>query len=236
MTVDPATALRSLLDGFRVSQAIHVAAVLGVADAMDGTPTPSSELAARVGAHPKALYRLLRTLASVGVFHEHDDECFSLTPLGECLRSDAATPLGPYAAFIGQENQWHAWGALLHGVKTGQSPFATVHGMDVWTYREQHPEQNAIFNRAMSGNSSQLDRAVARALDVGGRRVADIGGGEGALLTAILQEYPSCRGVLFDRPHVTAGAERRFAQAGVAERAEVRGGDMFEALPADADV
>ncbi|MFI5394682.1 MAG: methyltransferase [Candidatus Binatia bacterium] len=224
--------LHRLLNGFQISQAIHVAAVLGVADHMATDPRPSDEIAAAVGAHPRALYRLLRALAAIGVLREHEDRRFSLAAMGECLRSDAELSVRPSATYIGQAYQWQTWGHLLHSVKTGENAFRALHGMDSWTYRARHPEQNAIFNAAMTGNSRRVDEAVVAAYDFSRcERVADIGGGQGSLLAAILAANPELRGVLFDLPHVVATAAPVLGAAGVEDRCEVVGGSMFESVP-----
>lgn len=232
-----ASELHRMLNGFQLAQAIHVAAVLGVADHLASGPRSSDDLAAAVGAHAGALYRLLRALAAFGVFHERPGRGFELTPLGRCLRSDAAQPVRPYALFATEASQWTAWGALLHSVKTGENAFRAVHGVDVWQHRAEHPEQNALFNAAMTGNSRRVDRAVVDTCALAGTpTLVDVGGGEGALLSALLRACPGARGVLFDRPHVLPAATRVLGEAGVASRCEVVGGDMFEAVPAGADV
>jgi hypothetical protein len=224
--------LHRLINGFQVSQAIYVAAVLGVADCMDATPRASDEIAEAVGAHSGALYRLLRALAAIGVLREDGARRFSLTAMGECLRSDAVQPMRPFATFIGQAYLWQAWGHLLHSVKTGENAFRGLHDMDIWAYREQHPEQNAIFNAAMTGNSRRVDQAVVAAYDFSRfERIADIGGGQGSLLAAILAANPAARGVLFDLPHVVSTAAPVLAAAGVDTRCKVVGGSMFEAVP-----
>lgn len=246
MTQDPlthdreaaaASELHRLLNGFQLAQAIHVAAVLGVADHMASTPRSSDDLAAAVGAHPGALYRLLRALAAFGVFHETPHREFELTPLGRCLRSDATQPVRPYALFAAEASQWSAWGSLLHSVKTGENAFRAVHGMDVWRHRAAHPEQNALFNAAMTGNSRRVDRAVVDACALEGTpTLVDVGGGEGALLAALLRVCPGARGILFDQPHVLGAATRVLDEAGVGSRCRVVAGDMFDAVPAGADV
>ncbi|HEX7407362.1 MAG TPA: methyltransferase dimerization domain-containing protein, partial [Candidatus Binatia bacterium] len=157
--------LHRLIKGFQISQAIHVAAVLGVADHMATGPRASDEIAAAVGAHPRALYRLLRALAAIGVLSEHENRRFSLAAMGECLRSDAELSVRPSATYIGQAYRWQTWGHLLHSVKTGENAFRVLHGMDSWAYRERHPEQNAIFNAAMTANSRRVDRAIVAACD-----------------------------------------------------------------------
>jgi hypothetical protein len=224
--------LQDLIKAYQISQAIHVAAVLGVADHMAAGPRASDEIAAAVGAHPRTLYRLLRALAAVGVFREHADRRFSLTAMGECLRSDAEDSVRPSAIYLGQTYRWQTWGHLLHSVKTGESAFRALHGVDTWTYRERHPEQNAIFNAAMTANSRRVDRAIVVACDFSRcGRIADIGGGQGSLLAAILAANSTARGVLFDLPHVVATAAPILEAAGVRDRCEVVGGSMLESVP-----
>lgn len=233
---DAAEGLRRLINGYQATQAIHVAAMLGVADHMAGTPRACDEIAAAVGARPGPLYRLLRALAALGVFREHEGRSFSLAPMGECLRADAARPLGPFAVFVGQDYQRQAWGQLLHAVRTGTQPFSAAHGMSTWEYRACHPEAGAMFNAAMTANSRRVNAAIVAAYAFDRcARVADIGGGQGSLLAEILAASPGARGVLFDQPHVVAGAAPILAAAGVGGRSEVVGGNMFEAVPGGCD-
>jgi hypothetical protein len=199
---------------------------------MAAGPRASDEIAAAVGAHPRSLYRLLRALAAIGVFREHEHRRFSLTAMGECLRSDAEQSVRPSAMYLGQAYRWQTWGHLLHSVKTGENAFRALHGVDTWTYRERHPEQNAIFNAAMTANSRYVDQALVVACDFSRcARIADIGGGQGSLLAAILTANPETRGVLFDLPHVVATAAPVLEAAGVGHRCEVVGGSMFESVP-----
>lgn len=231
-----ASALWRLIDGFKVSQAIHAAASLGVADRIAEGARASDEIADAAGADRGAVYRLLRALAAHGVLREDEGRRFSLTAMGECLRSDADPSLSPYAVLIGQPYYWQAWGQLLHAVQTGENAFRSVHGATTWTYRQQHPDQNAVFNAAMTANSRRVDRAIVDACDFSRfPRVADIGGGEGSLLAAVLAACPATRGVLVDRPHVVASAAPLLAAASVAERCEVVGGDFFEDIPGGCD-
>lgn len=233
---DPAADLQRLVNGYQVSQAISVAATLGIADLLKDGPRTSDDLAAAAGAHPRALYRLLRALAAVGVFHEHHDQRFSLAPIGEFLRSDAAGSSAPWAAQIGRQYFWQAWGDLLHSVRTGENAFRHQHGTDVWTYRSTRPEDNAAFDRAMTGQSRRIDGAVVAAYDFSRyARIMDVGGGHGSLLAAILGANPSSKGVLFDQPHVVSGALALLETAGAADRCEVVGGSFFESVPDGAD-
>jgi O-methyltransferase/methyltransferase family protein len=233
---DPARELMRLVNGYQVSQAIHVAATLGLADRLQDGPRSVDELAAATGSHPGSLYRLLRALAAVGVFHEDGDKRFALTPLGDRLRSDAADPVAPWAAFIGRPYFWQAWGHLLHGVRTGENAFQHVHGTDVWTYRSEHAEEGAIFDRAMSAISRGVIEGIVGSYDFGlFPCVVDVGGGQGALLAGILRSHQAARGILFDQPHVVTGADELLRKAGVADRCEVVAGSFFERVPETGD-
>jgi hypothetical protein len=228
--------LHRLLNGFQITQAIHVAAVLGLADHITAHPRPVAEIAVAVGAHPGALYRLLRVLAALGIFREHDERCFSMTAMGDCLRTASLHPVRPHAIFVGQKNQWDAWGNLLHSVRTGENAFRAVHGVGSWQYRARNPEQNAIFNAAMTGNSLRVEQAIVEAYAFGRfTRIADIGGGQGSFLAALLRVNANLRGVLFDQPHVVAGAELLLSASGVADRCETIGGDMLVEVPSGCD-
>jgi hypothetical protein len=222
---EPASAaLLRLIYGYQVSQAIHVAAALGIADELADGPRAVDDLASVTATHAATLQRLLRALAAVEVVHEEPDGTFGLTALGEALRG----PAGSLAAFIGRPNHWTAWGQLLHSVRTGENAFRAVHGVDVWEYRARHPEEGAIFDAAMTGFSRRVNAAVAAAHDFGRYGViVDVGGGHGALLAGILARHPGVRGVLFDQPAVVAGAE--------ADGVEVVGGSFFESVPAGGD-
>ena len=232
----PSLALRRLVNGYQVTQAIHVAAVLGIADLLADGPRSSDDLAAATETHSGTLYRLLRALAGVGVFREEENRHFALTDLGACLRSDAAEPVGGWAAFVGEPYQWQAWSALLHSVRTGENAFRHVHGLDSWSFRAHHPELSVSFDRAMTDLSRQLSAAILAAYDF--RRfghVVDVGGGKGAFLAAILAMHPTVRGVLFDQPHVVNGAGPVLAAAGVADRCQVIGGSFFDSVPTGGD-
>jgi hypothetical protein len=222
---EPASAaLLRLIYGYQVSQAIHVAAALGIAHELADGPRAVDDLASVTATHAATLQRLLRALAAVEVVHEEPDGTFGLTALGEALRG----PAGSLAAFIGRPNHWTAWGQLLHSVRTGENAFRAVHGVDVWEYRARHPEEGAIFDAAMTGFSRRVNAAVAAAHDFGRYGViVDVGGGHGALLAGILARHPGVRGVLFDQPAVVAGAE--------ADGVEVVGGSFFESVPAGGD-
>ncbi len=152
-------------------------------------------------------------------------------PAVECARSGRT--LGHAC---GQPYVHRAWEGLLHSLRTGETAFHHVHGMDVWDYRARHPEQGAVFDRAMSGISRRVAEAVVETCDFGRfRRVVDVGGGAGVLLARILAAHPAMGGVLFDLPHVVAGASPVLEAAGVDERCEVVAGDFFQGVPAGGD-
>jgi hypothetical protein len=232
----PTVTLRRLVNGYQVTQAIHVAATLGIADLLRDGPRAGDDLAGATGAHPPSLHRVLRALASVGVLCEEPDGHFALTDVGDCLRSDAAEPVGGWAAYVGRPSHFAAWSNLLHGVRTGENAFRSVHGSDVWEYRARHPEDGAVFDRAMTDVTRRSNRHLLEAYDFSSfGSVVDVGGGHGALLAALLAAHPRMRGVLFDLPRVVAGAAPVLQAAGVADRCEVIGGSFFDDDPPPAD-
>jgi hypothetical protein len=229
MATSPAARLRRLMNGYQVTQAIHVAAVLGIADELAAGPLPAGELAARTGTDPEALYRLLRALATVDVLDERPGRVFANAELGDALRRDADPPIAGWAAFNGRAYHWAAWSGLLHSVRTGENAFRAVHGVSPWEYRAARPEESAAFDGAMTALSRYFLPGVLDGYDFGRFPViADIGGGRGALLAAILAAHPGSRGILFDQPHVVAGAPP-------IERCEVVAGSFFDRVPGGAD-
>ena len=229
-----AAELNRLINGYQSTQLIYVAAVLGLADHLAQGPQTSETLATLVEANPTALYRLLRALAALGVLHEHEQppQTFSLTPMGDCLRSNAQPSIRPWATFVAQPHHWQTWGHLLQSVKTGENAFQAVLGMDSWTYRQQNPEQGAIFNAAMTVNAQRINAAIVSAYDFSRyHRICDIGGGQGALLAAILAASTQTQGTLFDLPHVVNSAGPVLDAAGVAGRCQTMGGSMFDSVP-----
>lgn len=232
----PSVMLLRLMTGMWTSQAIVLAAQLGIADLVVREPQGGEELARATGMHPSSLYRVLRALASIGVFREGEDGRFQLTPLAEPLRSDVPGSLRAFAIMLGQEWHWRAWGELPQSVQTGQSLFERAYGVTNFEYWAQHPEAGAIFDHAMTSRGVEQNAPVLAAYDFTGiGTMVDVGGGHGSLLAAILQAHPAMRGVLFDRLEVTAGAERYLQQAGLSGRCEVVAGDFFTSVPRGGD-
>jgi hypothetical protein len=224
-----AAELRRLVNSYQLSQAIHVAAVLGISDLLAVGPRSSDDLAAATETDARALYRLLRALSAFGLFHEDDERRFSLTELGDALRSDAPESVAGWAAFVGRRNIRDAWSALEDSIRTGENAFKLAHGMSVWEYRAQNLEESEIFDRAMASSSHLVIRSLIEAYDFGRfGTIVDVGGGNGTLLRALLDEYPQLNGVLFDQPHVVEGVDP-------GERGSVVAGSFFESVPQGGD-
>ena len=233
---DEVRALRRLVNGFQLSQALHAAAVLGVSDQLARAPCTAAELADAVGADPEALARLLRALTAAGLYERDGDGRFTNGPLGDALRSDVQGSLAGWTRLIGRPYYWQAWSGLTDSVRTGENAFAAQHGESIWSYRVDHPEEMEIFDAAMTSLSGMVSDAVVDAYDFGRHRtLVDVGGGRGRLLAAILARSPDLRGVLFDQPIVVGGAEAVLAEAGVADRCARVGGDFLAAVPDGAD-
>ena len=222
--------LETASGGWR-AQALYVAAKLGIADLVQDEPKTAEELASATGTHANSLFRVLRALASMGIFTEQDGR-FALTPLAEPLRSNVPGSMRAMAIMLGEEHQ-RAWGNILHSVRTGETAFDHVYGMHCFEYLEQNPESGATFNDAMTALSSQTHVAVVSNYDFSGiETLVDVGGGHGTLLSLILKANPQLRGKLFDLPHVVNGAPRVLEAHGVTDRCEVSSGDFFKEVPA----
>lgn len=227
----PAVALRHLLFGYRISQAIYVAAKLRIADVLKDGPQRSDELATRVGAHPEALHRLLRVLASVGIVAQVDERRFTLTPLGALLQTDVPGSWWGTAVLTG-EWWWQAYGELLYSIKTGQPAHDHVYGMRNFAYFAQHPETGQLFHAGYAARRGPVSLAVAAAYDFAGvPLLIDVGGGAGDLMAAILQANPAMRGVVFDLPYILDDARALVEAEGVAARCDIVAGDFFASVP-----
>ncbi len=233
----PIMLLRELVGSMRVTQLIYVAAKLGIADLLKDGSKSVDELASKVGAHPRALYRVLRALASRGVFAEVGDRQFELTALAEPLQDRVPGSVRTWAIMNGEEGFWKSWGDLLNCVKTGDTPFNHVFGMGRWEYLTRNAEAGTIFNKAMSAMAEQTVNAVVEAFDFSGvNRVVELGGGRGVLIAAILKRHPHVQGVLTDLPAVTNEARAFIESEGLEDRCEIIGGDYFESVPSGADI
>ena len=231
-TEAPEVTLLRMLRGYWVSQAIVAAAQLGVADLLADGPASCADLAERTGVPARSLQRLLRALASVGVFAEVADGTYGLTALASCLRKDLPGSLWASGLVTG-ELLYPAWGELLHSLRTGEPSFERVFGSGFFAYLGAHPDAGARFQQMMAQSKVAINAAVPAAYDFSGcKTIVDVGGGNGSLLASVLVANPSARGILFELPHVVDQARRQLTDAGVAERCELVGGDFFVSVPA----
>jgi hypothetical protein len=220
------------------SQLVFVAAKLGIADALVAGPLTVPEIAARVGAHPPYLGRVMRALASVGIFAVDPHGRFHLTRLAQTLRSDHPESLRNFALMLVDDYNWSAWGALEHTVRTGEPAFEHVHGAPAFPWMREHPEKEKMFSASMASISVMENAAITRAYAFGKlRKVVDVGGAHGHLLVSILRSYVKIRGVLFDQPPVIEEAAKSgfMGSSDLAGRCEAVGGDFFESVPPGAD-
>ena len=224
-----------LLGGFRISQALYVAAALGVPDYLVAGPASAEHLAGRTGAHPPSLRRLLRTLTSVGVFTEPEPGVFGLTPLGQTLTSSQPGSMRDVAIMF-METHYAPFGDLLGTIRTGQPAAERYYGQPFFAWLSQQPEQASRFTAAMANLTGGFKTAAIAALPLDGTgTIVDVGGADGTVLAAILAAHPQMRGVLFDLPHVITGAPGILARYGVGSRAECVGGDFLESVPPGGD-
>ena len=219
-----------------ISQAIYVACKLEIADRLAGGPCSIDDLATACDCDADSLFRVLRALSSIGIFEETQDRCFGLTSQAEYLKTDSSESLRPLALLMGSEI-YHTFGHLLHSVKTGEIAFDAVYGQPYFDYLSDHPEAAAVFDAAMSSSHGHKSEAIIDAYNFSDfPLIADIGGGNGSTLAAILERNPNSRGVLFDLPHVVERARQQFESCGLAERCSFVGGNFFDSIPAGADL
>lgn len=215
--------------GFMVSQAVYVAAKLGIADLVADAPRRATELAEATGADDDALYRLLRTLAGNGIFVEHADGSFGNSELSELLR-DRPGSFRDFALVFG-EHFYPAFAETLRTVETGEPSFDAVFGAPWDEYLAARPADSTRFNRFMANGKDELGKVLAAGDWGDGETVVDVGGGNGALLQALLERRPGLRGIVFDLPHVAAEARERIEAAGLSERCMVVAGSFFDGVP-----
>jgi ubiquinone/menaquinone biosynthesis C-methylase UbiE len=227
--------LDQMITGYWVSQAIYAAAKFGIADHLKDGPKTVTELANASSTDADALYRLLRALASVGVFAEAESRRFSLTPLAEPLCSDVPGSKRALALMSGDE-QFRTWAEIDYSVRTGKIAFDKVFGEPIFDYLGKHPEKARIFDAAMVGIHGRESSAVLDAYDLSGIGIlADIGGGNGSQITEILKKYPAMKGILFDLPHVVERAKERIQASGLQDRCDLVPGSFFNAVPPGAN-
>ena len=233
--ITPNAALRQLIEGYRTSQMIFVAAELGIADLLVDGPKHYAEIATATRTDAPTLFRLLRALASVGVFARVDEDRFALNRLTDCLLTGVAGSLRPWAVLNGRR-LYTTWAHLGHSIATGDTAFDHLHGVGVWEYRERDPEEGRVFHDAMAANITHVARSVVNAYNFSRfGTLVDVGGGKGALIQAVLMANPKLLGIVFDVPAAVREAAASFAHTGLTNRCKLLEGSFFEAVPAGGD-
>jgi hypothetical protein len=233
---NPATSLMQLVTAFKVSRAIFVATDLGIPDLLAPGPQTIFELAAATKAHLPSLGRLMRALCTFGIFTETDPDRFDLAPMGRLLRSGVPGSMRARVLFNAGDTGWRVWGDLMFSVQTGEAAFEHVLGMETFDYWASHPEEAAIHDESMAATSALVAGSVLDCYDFSAfRTIVDVGGGTGLLLAEILAAHPKLRGILFDLPHVVAGAREIIKSRKVLDRSLIKSGSFFDSVPQGSD-
>ncbi len=218
-----------------IARAIGVAVELELADILSDGPKTVTDLADLTQTNPENLYRLLRALASYGIFREKPYKTFHLTSLAVGLKEGAGSMKNMIAHQMNPVN-WQMIGEMNYCVKTGEDVAHKILGMDIFEHLKKHPEKNRLYNLAMTETSEIASTTVLSAYNFSGRKkLVDVGGGHGYLLSIILHEYSHLEGILFDLPHVVEGAKQTIEKLGVEERVTIVPGDFFNSIPEGAD-
>lgn len=219
---NPFATLTQIAGGYCLPRSLHVVANLGVADTLDETPRTATDLAASVNADPDALRRVLRLLASHGVF-EVEGETIRHTPASRLLRADHPHSMHAFAQLFGLPIFWTTFGSMEHSVRTGLPATSMVFPEGFWDYLAQRPEEGRVFNSAMVAKAHGAVAGILASYDFSGfGTISDIGGGNGHLLRAILDAVPNAKGVLFELPHVIEESARI-----ASDRLRLQAGDFF---------
>jgi len=219
-----------------MSHILYVAAKLSLADHLDKGLTRVDDLAAATKTHSLSLERFLRTLGHLGLVTEDGAGRFTLTPLGEALKTGA--PGSARAAILTLASPWmtHGWARLLESVQTGKPGLEQALGMPIFDWLTQQPEEASLFSETMVSFHGAEPAAVAAAYDFSGMNtIVDVGGATGNLLAAILGRNPGLRGILYDLPHVIRDAPALLQARGVADRTTIKSGSFFDGVPSGGD-
>jgi hypothetical protein len=235
-SLPPPLLLYQLATGHYVSRALFVAAKLGIADLLKDGPRHPSDLAKATETHAPSLNRVMRLLASVGVFTEDETGNFALTPMGECLRSAVPESSRAMVMLFSGNRVTEAWKDLEYSVRTGEPAYRQRGVTDPFLDPLRTPEEEASFDEAMADFTRRAAVAVASAFDFTPfTTLVDVGGGNGALLIGILRAYPGLRGIVFDQPAAAERAKAQIEQSGLAGRCQAIGGDFFKEAPVGGD-
>jgi hypothetical protein len=232
----PAEHILQLATGYIASISIYIVAKLKIADLLAGGPKPVKELAAASGSHEDRLYRVLRTLASVGVFAEVAPRQFALTPAGAALQTGTQDSVYPMALWLADPLHFRVYAEMLHTVKTGEITFDHVCGKPIFEYLPGEREESDIFDHAMTWFSDWVVPAVLEAYDFSSiGTLLDVAGGRGALMRGILKKYPQMKGMVVDLEHVIEAAKQDPDNKALGDRCRFQPADFFAAVPNDAD-
>jgi hypothetical protein len=234
---EAAATIRGLANGLRVSQALYVAAELGIADHLVERPLEGRDLASVTGTDAAALGRMLRALCALGVFSVSSSGHYSLTSVGRLLRSDVPGSWRAGVQFTAGPARWRCWSQLLETVKTGVNASERVLGKQLFEFYAADLKESKIHDDAMRSFSASHAAAIVAAIDLRqAHLVIDVGGGTGELLAAILAAHPDLRGIIFDLPNVADHAADVLGAHGVADRCTIERGSFFEGVPGEGDV
>ena len=228
--------LRSAIEAYHASALAYAAVKLGLPEKMGARPWSAEALAAELGLSPPHLLRFLRGLATLGICEERPDGNFALTSLGQSLKPGSPSRLGEKVMIV-VEQYWQPWADLVSTLQTGAPAFDHVFGTDVWAWRNENFRGGDIFAAYLANETFAGAGPIVEALDLSGvGSIADIGGGHGGLLAAILQAHPGMRGIVFDLPETIIGAKKFLKFHGVLERVTLVGGDFIAEIPVEADL
>lgn len=233
--VTPSTRILQIIAGHWLACSVYTAAKLNLADLLANGQQSVEALAAASSSHAPSLYRLLRALAAEGIFEETSKGVFSITPAATALQEDAPGNVKAFVlALLGEH--YHGWGELLYSVQTGGIAFDHHFGTDIWSWYRSHPAEGLNFMKAMTAMTQYVDKAIIAAYDFSGfNTIVDVGGGNGALLMAILKATPAATGIVYDAPYVIEKTAEAIAANGLTNRCGVKGGDFFKSVPPGAD-
>ncbi len=232
--VSPHAQMMQYILGKWVSRPINLVARLGIADLLASGSKSVEELAEATETHTDSLYRIMRALAGMGIFHEDEKGQFSLTPMGECLKSDGLR----YQAML-FHSEWHdrAWSELEHAVKTGEAAFDKAFGRPAFEWLAEHPEEGRIHGMAMAANLGPRTEAIIQSFDFGQYNlIVDVGAGHGTLLAAVATKNPKVCGIAADLSHAVGAAEKNFAAADVSDRCRAESCNFMKKVPVDGDL
>jgi len=228
----PQAALMQMAQGFWAAKALQAAAQLEIADLLVEKPQTAQELSKASGVNSDSLYRLLRALASRGIFKEISNDRFENTPLSETIRTNVPGSVRDYAIFAPHDGNVLAWTKFMDVVMTGKSSFTDVNGCGYWEYFQNHPEIGERYNKAMAAKTSQVFSALLKSYDFSQfNTLIDVGGGLGTILASILSNNPQMRGCLYDQSSVIQAAKSFLGAQGVINHCKLISGDFFESIP-----